>query len=162
MHRSRRAVLLAAAALACAPGARAADRTTLPPIDDLRALAAESARTGAPVIVLFSTPGCPYCREVRQNYLVPRAVEQQRRVPQYIVREVDITSRRRIGALDGQILTEAQFADRHGVGMVPVVMAFDASWRPLGEPLVGLDRAGFYESYLERLVADALRLRAAR
>jgi hypothetical protein len=46
--------------------------------------------------------------------------------------------------------------------MVPVVMAFDASWRPLGEPLVGLDRAGFYESYLEKLVAEALRLRAAR
>lgn len=163
MLKSRRAVLLAAAALACAPGARAADATTLPAIDDLRVLETESARTGAPVIVLFSTPGCPYCREVRQNYLVPRAAEQRRRlVPQYIVREVDITSRRAIGALDGVALTESRFADRYGVKVVPVVMAFDASWRPLGEPLVGLDRAGFYESYLERLITEALQPRASR
>lgn len=163
MRPGRRTVLLAAAALVCAQTAKAAPSESLPLIDDLRALGAESARTGAPVIVLFSTPGCPYCREVRQSYLVPRAAEQrQRPIPQYIVREVDITSRRAIGALDGSVLTEAQFADRHGVRMVPAVMAFDAHWRPLGEPLVGLDRAGFYESYLERLVTDAQKPRPAR
>jgi glutaredoxin len=163
MRHGRRSILLAAAALACAPPVLAADGASLPAIDDLRALGAESARTGAPVIVLFSTPGCPYCREVRQNYLAPRAAEQrQRRVPQYFLREVDITSRRAIGALDGRTMTEAQFADHHGVRMVPVVMAMDANWRLLGEPLVGLDRAGFYESYLERLIADALQPRASR
>ena len=159
----RRLALQALAALAFVPAARAAGEAVLPPIDDLRSLAAEAARARVPVIVLFSTPGCPFCREVRQNYLAPRLAEQQQRSrPEYLLREVDITSRRPIGAIDGRSLTEAQFADRYGVGLVPVLIAFDAQWRPLGEPLVGLDRSGFYEAYLDRLISGALGAKPGR
>jgi thiol-disulfide isomerase/thioredoxin len=159
----RRLALQALAALALAPAGRAAGEAVLPPIDDLRSLAAEAARSRVPVIVLFSTPGCPFCREVRQNYLAPRLAEQQQRSkPEYLLREVDITGRRLIGAIDGRPLTEAQFADRYGVGLVPVLIAFDAQWRPLGEPLVGLDRSGFYEAYLDRLISGALGVKANR
>jgi len=130
----------------------------LPPIDDLRALGAEAARGSIPVIVLFSTPGCPYCQEARENYLVPRLLEQQGRAkPEYLLREIDITGRRPIGLLDGRVLSEAQFAERFEVRMAPVLIAFDSEWRPLGEPLVGLDRAGFYESYVDRLITKARR-----
>ena len=159
----RRLALQALAALAFVPAARAAGEAVLPPIDDLRSLAAEAARARVPVIVLFSTPGCPFCREVRQNYLAPRLAEQQQRSRlEYLLREVDITSRRPIGAIDGRALTEAQFADRYGVGLVPVLIAFDAQWRPLGEPLVGLDRSGFYEAYLDRLISGAIGVKADR
>jgi len=159
----RREAVLGLASAALLASAYAAGETKLQPVADLQALATESARSGAPVIVLFSTPGCPYCREVRESYLAPRLAEQrQRPAPQYLLREVDITSRRPIGQVDGRAVTEAQFADRNGVRLVPVLIAFDAQWRPLGPPLVGLDRAGFYESYLERLIGDALSARAGR
>jgi len=159
----RRTALLALAAVAFVPVARAAADSELKPIDDLPELAAASARAGIPIVVLFSTPGCPYCKEVRESYLAPRLAEQRRRpAPEYLLREVDITSRRAVGTIDGRPLTEAQFAERHGVRLVPVLIAFDSQWRPLGEPLVGLDRSGFYESYLDRLIADALRQKAGR
>ena len=107
---------------------------------------------------MFSTPGCPYCREARQNYLAPRLVEQQRRSrSEYLLREIDITSRRPIGAIDGRPVTEAQFAELHSVRFAPVLIAFDPQWRPLGEPLVGLDRSGFYDSYVEQLITAARR-----
>ena len=67
--RMRRAVLIAAA---LAPWALACAESLLPTATDLQQLAAESARLKAPIVLLFSTPGCPYCREVRRNYLVPR------------------------------------------------------------------------------------------
>ena len=160
MH--RRAVLAALGALALG-GARGADSAELPAIDDLRALGAEAAHAGIPVIVMFSTPGCSYCREARQNYLVPRLLDQQRRSrPEYLLREIDITSRRLIGAIDGRSVTEAQFAELHGVRLAPVLLAFDPQWRPLGERLVGLDRSGFYESYLSDLIAGARSLSAVR
>jgi thiol-disulfide isomerase/thioredoxin len=163
MRAHRRVALIAAVTLFLAPLACAAADAMLPPIDDLGALATTVARTRVPVIVLFSTPGCPFCREVRQNYLAPRLAEQQQRSrPEYLLREVDITSRRPIGSIDGRPLTEAQFADRYGVGLVPVLIAFDAQWRPLGEPLVGLDRSGFYEAYLDRLISGALGVKANR
>lgn len=161
MH--RRAALAAALALLLVPLARATEETTLPVVDDLQALGAASARAGIPIVVLFSLPGCPYCLEVRQNYLAPRLAEQSRRAaPEYLLREIDITSRRPIGTIDGRPVTEAQFAARHGVGLAPVLMAFDSRWRPLGEPLVGLDRAGFYESYVERLIGEARAPKASR
>lgn len=153
----RRRAVLAALALPLARFARATDEL-LPTVEDLRTLSAEGAQLRIPVIVLFSTPGCPYCREVRRNYLAPRLAEQQKRpTPEYLLREVEITSRRPIGTLDGLPLTEAQFAERFDVRVVPVVTAFDERWRPLGDRLVGIDRAGFYESYLERLIAEARR-----
>ena len=146
-----------------APRVRAAEGALLPVVDDVQALAAQSARAGIPIIVLFTTPGCPFCQEARQNYLAPRNAEQQRRSkPEYLLREVDITSRRPVGTIDGRALTEAQLADRYGIHFAPVLMAFDSRWRPLGEPLVGLDRAGFYESYVERLISAARQSNAAR
>lgn len=159
----RRAALAAVPLLLLAPWGRAAEGTLLPAVDDVQALAAQSARAGIPIIVLFTTPGCPFCQEARQNYLAPRLAEQQRRSkPEYLLREVDITSRRPVGTIDGRVLTEAQLADRYGIHFAPVLMAFDSRWRPLGEPLVGLDRAGFYESYVERLISAARQSNAAR
>ena len=155
---SRRQLLIA---LLLSPGLVHAQRSTadhlLPPLDDLRVLASLIARHKAPLLVLFSTPGCPYCREVRRNYLAPRVAEQaDKATPELLLRETDITSERTLTDLSGVRITEATFALRHHVRLVPVVALFDAMLQPIGEPLVGLDRAGFYEGYLASAI-DASR-----
>lgn len=129
----------------------------LPPLDDLRALATSIARYKAPLLILFSTPGCPFCLEVRQNYLAPRVGEQiDKTVPDLLLREADITSERTVTDLSGARISEASFALRHRVRVVPVVMLFDSMLRSIAEPLVGLDRSGFYEGYLASAI-DASR-----
>jgi len=148
-------------ALALAPGVLRAQPGTidshLPPLGDVRALADSIARYKAPLLVLFSTPGCPFCREVRRNYLVPRVKEQAgKAIPELFLRETDITSANAIIDLAGTHLTESDFARRYGVRAVPVVTLFDASLRAIGEPLIGLDRSGFYEGYLASAI-DAAR-----
>lgn len=132
----------------------------LPRIDDLRELTAEVARRAAPLLVLFSTPGCPYCLDVRRNYLAPRAADAASTV---LIREVEITSTRMLTDLDGSRISERTFAERHGVRVVPVVALFDERVRPLGTPLVGLDQSGFYEAYLQAAIDEAhRRLRGGR
>ena len=158
MHVSRRRALLA---LALAPGVLRAQPSAvdahLQPLSDLRALADSIAKHKAPLLVLFSTPGCPFCREVRRNYLVPRVNEQAgKAIPDLLLRETDITSASAIVDLAGTRITEADFARRHHVRAVPVVALFDALMRLIGEPLVGLDRSGFYEGYLASAI-DAAR-----
>lgn len=129
----------------------------LPPLHDLRVLANAIARQKAPLLILFSTPGCPFCREVRRNYLVPRIAEQADKTPpELLLRETDITSERTVVDLSGAHISESVFAARNNVRVVPVVALFDASLRPIGEPLVGLDRSGFYEGYLTSAI-DAAR-----
>ena len=134
----------------------AAQDKHLTQIDDLRALVALVARHKAPLLILFSTPGCPFCREVRRNYLAPRAAEQARNAaPELLLHEVDITSERPIIDLAGAKMTEAMFAARFNVKVVPVVALFDQTLQALGEPLVGLDRSGFYEGYLASAIETA-------
>lgn len=156
----RREWLAAAAALALTgPRAvRAAEAHALERIDDLRPLLARVRRERVPLLLFFSTPGCPYCIEVRRNYLAPRARDPRAGV---LIREVDIVGQRSFFDTDGQPITEARFAARFGARVVPVVLVVDASLTPLGDPLVGLDAAGFYESYLANAIeAATVKLRA--
>lgn len=158
----RRGFLAAAVALALVgplpAGARAAEAHVLERIDDLRPLLAQVRRERVPLLLFFSTPGCPYCIEVRRNYLAPRARDPRAGV---LIREVDIVGQRSFVDTDGQPITEARFAARFGARVVPVVLVVDASLTPLGEPLVGLDGAGFYEAYLNNAIeAATAKLRA--
>ena len=160
MH-ARRRLLLAGAAVAF--GARAGAQPAggeehLEAIDDLRPLMAQVRKRRVPLLVLFSTPGCPFCREVRRSYLAPRVAEQATLpAPTLLIREVDITSRAPLIDLQGRRTTQAEFASRLNVRVVPVVALFDDRAQLLGDPLVGIDRAGFYEAYLARAIEAAER-----
>lgn len=162
-RRAQRRYLLAfAAALATSasrPRAAApADVAALARIEDLRPLLAQLRRDRVPLLLFFSTPGCPYCVEVRRNYLAPRARDPSAGV---LIREVDIVGQRSFLDTDGQLITEARFAARFGARVVPVVLLVDADLTPLGDPLVGLGAAGFYESYLANAIeAATAKLRA--
>jgi hypothetical protein len=78
-----------------------------------------------------------------------------------LLREIDITSRASLIDFDGSSTTQQAFAAHYAVRVVPVVMAFDRRGRPVGEALVGLDRSGFYEAYLQNLI-DGARQQAGR
>ena len=160
MH-PRRRLLLSGAALVL--GARVAAQPAggeshLQSVDDLRPLLAQVRARRAPLLVLFSTPGCPYCLEVRRNYLAPRVTEQAALpAPTVLIREVDITSRASLLDAQGRRITQAEFASQFGVRVVPVVALFDERAQLLGDPLVGIDRSGFYETYLSRAIESAQR-----
>ncbi|HTN48261.1 MAG TPA: thioredoxin [Burkholderiaceae bacterium] len=151
----RRAMLAVAAAALVPRAVPGAEAAAVPMAADLRQLAAESARLDAPIVLFFSTPGCPYCAEVRRNYLAPRLAEAS--MGRLLLREVDITSRAPLLDFDGAATTSEHFATRHGVRVVPIVMAFDRRGRTVGDPLVGFDRSGFYEAYLQNLIDGARR-----
>jgi hypothetical protein len=158
---ARRQILLAGAGLGLGVRVRAQQPTgedRLPAIDDLRPLLAQVGRQRVPLLVLFSTPGCPFCLEVRRNYLAPRIAEQTAlAAPTLLIREIDITSRSTLVDSQGRRTTHAEFAARFGVRLVPVVMLFDDRGQALTDPLVGIDRAGFYESYLSSAIEQAQR-----
>jgi thioredoxin-related protein len=149
-------VLILPALIALAPStsaqAQVMREAKLLPIDDLRQLAPTMQRQGRPLLLFFTTPGCPYCREVRRNYLAPRAAQADG--GGVLIREVDILGDRSFAGPDGRRLTERALATRFEVVAVPVVVLVDAQLRPLAEPLLGLNPA-FYESYLQSRIDEA-------
>jgi hypothetical protein len=95
---------------------------------------------------------------VRRGYLAPRVAEQAMlTAATLLIREVDITGRTPLTDADGRRTTQAEFAARYGIRVVPVVALLDERARPIGEPLVGIDRSGFYEAYLARAIDAAER-----
>ena len=134
--------------------------TELPRLTDLRQLAAQSRRDRVPVLLFFSTAGCPFCLQVRRDHLV--ALHAQGHRAGVLIREIEILATGSVTDLDGGSISESAFADRYQVRRVPHVELVDAGFVPLGKPLIGIDAAGFYADYLAEAIASARSRFAAR
>lgn len=141
------AILLWAAAGAYAGG--------IEPARDLRADARTSGRDGAPLVVFFSSYGCPYCEQVSSLHLEP-LIARGSIAGAVRVREIEIGSRKAMRDFTGAATTHADFADRERVAVTPTVKFFGPDGAEIAKPLVGYSNADFYGEYLDAS------LRAAR
>lgn len=142
-------------ALLVAPAAAAhAAPVALPAPSDLRQEAKLVRQTNQPLIVLFSLPGCSYCKVVRENYLAP-LLRDAAPAERPLIREVDIASDAPLKGFDGEALTQKRFAAHYHVKIAPTVILMDQTGAPLTERLVGGDTAGFYGAYLDNAISAA-------
>jgi thioredoxin-related protein len=137
------------------PGAASA-ANSLVHAKNFQADARTAAKRRVPVMVLFSTPSCPYCERVKSEYLVPMHNDPAYR-SRVIFREVTIDSDAPLTGFDGTRTTEAAFAAAHKVFMVPTVMVFDTRGEAIGDAIVGLLIPDFYFGYLERAIDEGMR-----
>lgn len=118
------------------------------------------ARTAAqrqvPIMVLFSSPSCAYCEQVKREYLVPMHKDPSYR-GRVVIREVNIDSDSSLTDFDGKPTTGEAFAHNHDVSVVPTVKVFDPRGRQTGDPVVGLLIADFYFGYLEAAIDEGIR-----
>jgi thioredoxin-related protein len=155
---SRRALLAAILALIIAP---AAAQERLVYADDLAAIAAEAAARRVPLMIVFTEASCPYCTRAKRDYLAPL----QARGPfadKVIVREVDVSTDRRLRGFDGEETTHREFGRANQVRRVPTVVVMDQRGEPLAQPIVGLLSDDFYRLTLEQAIEEGLfKLRTA-
>lgn len=140
------------------PLAAAAAGSALPAALDLRSEAAEAARHGQPLLILFSRPDCPYCDEVRETWLHPLSRDpKQGRLG---LRQVNQDSEQALVDFAGRSTTHAAFAVAEKVKLVPVVAVYGPRGQRLAEPIVGTRLPDFYGSYLSNMLEEArMRLR---
>jgi thioredoxin-related protein len=120
---------------------------------DFQADARLAAQRRVPIMVLFSSAGCPYCERTKSEYLVPMHQDPAYR-SRVIFREVSIDSAAPLTGFDGAPTTGSAFAAAHKVFMVPTVMVFDTAGKPTGEAIVGLLIPDFYFGYLENAIDE--------
>lgn len=121
---------------------------------DLRQKGRLVQQTKQPLIVLFSLPGCSYCKVVRENYLLPLSRDAAS-ADRPVIREVDIGSNAPLKGFDGEALTQKRFAANYHVKIAPTVILMDQTGAPLTDRLVGGDTAGFYSAYLDNAISAA-------
>jgi thioredoxin-related protein len=144
---------LLATGLAGATVASAQD--ALPMAQDLAADARAAASSNRALVVLYSTPGCPWCARVRREYLGPmsRSADEAKRV---IIREVDIESAAALVAPDGTKTTHRDFARASRVLMTPTVAFLGADGKAAAPPIVGFS-GDFFGAYLDERIEQARR-----
>lgn len=122
---------------------------------NFRADAQATAKRQVPILVLFTSPSCPYCDVAKRDYLVPMHRDRANR-SRVIIRELTVNSNAPLTGFDGKPTTEAAFAAAHKVFVVPTVMVFTPRGEPVGEPIVGLLIPDYYYGHLEAAIDEAL------
>jgi thioredoxin-related protein len=117
---------------------------TLPTTDSLQAELAKAAAKKAPLMVMVSLDGCPFCKIARENYLGPLREQQG-----LLVFQVDMRSKRPIKNFSGLTLTQDELIRSWGVKVAPTVLFFGRGGLEIAERLVGGYIPDFYGAYLD-------------
>ena len=127
----------------------------VPTARDLQQDGAEARARGAAVLVVFVGARCPYCDLALNEVLIPtsRNPEYQRKL---VMRRVQTRSSQTLRDFDGKRITQAEFAKRHGVNLVPTVMLFDHQGLSLTRPMVGITTVDHYGYELDLAIEEAL------
>ena len=121
---------------------------------NLQAEAAEAARKGGPLIILFSRKDCKYCETVRRDYLKPLASHPRYR-DRVIVRQINQDSDAGLVDFHGEKTTHSRMATSEKIKLVPVVAFYGPNGKRLAEPIIGARIADFYQSYLETAIEQS-------
>ena len=123
---------------------------------NFQADARQAAKRKVPVMVLFTTPNCAYCEQVKREYLVPMQNDPAYR-GDVLIREVSLSSTAPLTGFDGTRTSESAFAAARKVSMVPTVMVFDTQGNVVSEPVVGLLIPDYYFGYLMAAIDEGQR-----
>ncbi len=131
--------------------------TDLPAAVDLRAEAAQAAKLGGPLIVIYSRQDCKYCAAVKRDYLKPLAANPRYR-DRTLIRQINQDGETQaLTDFTGGASTHARVATAEKVKRVPVVAFYGPDGRQLANPIVGARLPDFYQSYLEDAVEQSVR-----
>ena len=150
----RIAAILLTSVLFILPAQAQSHDDMLPVPQNLKREATQAHADRKAFLLMFSLPGCGYCKVVRRNYLMP-LLRDTSPSDRPVIREVQITSRDSLQGFDGKATTQSALATRYGVQVAPTVIVVNAEGELLADPIVGGDNNGFYSAYLDRALEAA-------
>lgn len=136
-------------AWALTTGVVQADETSLPVTSSLRESLQQALQRKQPLVVMVSLHGCPFCKVVRENYLMPL---QREGLP---VVQLNMRSPQAITDLDGSAQTQDALIRKWGVQLAPTVLFFGPQGKEVASRLKGAYLADFYGAYLDEQLAQA-------
>lgn len=129
----------------------------LPVSNNMPALGRLSKKNRVPILLMFATEDCHYCKRLEAEVLGPmrKAGVDPKRV---ILRKVMMDQYDELHDFDGNIRNAEGFAIVRGIEVVPTLQLLDAAGNELVPKIVGYQTPGFYNDYLEKAieVSDAL------
>ena len=129
-----------------------ANPVTLPPAVSLPEELAVALAAGSPLVVMVSLEGCPFCKIVRESFLVPMRREQ--RLP---VVQVDMRSQRSVKNFNAMAITHEALIAAWRIEIAPTVLFLGRQGVEVAQRLVGGYIPDFYGAYLEQRLESGRR-----
>lgn len=119
--------------------------------NDLAALSALSQEKGVPILLMFSTEDCNYCKRLEADVLGPMRIAgiDPKRV---ILRKVVLDEYDTLRDFSGRERNAESFGNSRGVDIVPTLELLDTTGKPLVPKIVGYQTPGLYADYLEEAI----------
>lgn len=136
-------------AWASGTGVVQAAETSLPVTSSLPESLQQALQRKQPLVVMVSLHGCPFCKVVRENYLMPL---QREGLP---VVQLNMRSTQAITDLDGSAQTQDGLIRKWGIQLAPTVLFLGPQGKEVASRLKGAYLADFYGAYLDEQLAQA-------
>lgn len=111
----------------------------------------QALQTKQPLVVMVSLEGCPFCKVVRENYLLPL---QREGLP---VVQINMRDKTPVVGFDGNTLAQDALIRQWGIKIAPTVLFFGERGQEVAARLTGAYLPDFYNAYLEEQLAVARR-----
>ncbi|MBL0421602.1 hypothetical protein JI739_14695 [Ramlibacter sp. AW1] len=129
----------------------------MPSLPRPASLQAEIARAGArrkSLVLMVSLEGCPYCKLVRESYLLPLRAEGQPVV------QIELNLPAPVADPQGRPTTHEQLVREWNVRVAPTLLFLGRGGAELAPRLVGVGNPDFYGAYLDQRIETANRAAA--
>jgi len=146
---TRRKVLFGLLGITNAAGGVAA-APTLPVPHSLPDELAKALKRGSPLLVMVSLDGCPFCKVVRESYLLPLQRSQGLAVVQ-----IDMRGQQMVQGFGGAPQTQEALSRSWGIKVAPTVLFFGRNGVEVAQRLAGGYLPDFYGAYLDERVQQA-------
>jgi len=118
---------------------------------DMTALSKLSREKGVPILLMFSSESCFYCKRLETEVLGPMrlaGIDPQR----VILRKVMMDEYDTLRDFSGRERNAESFSINRGVEVVPTLQLVDATGKELVPQIVGYQTPGLYDAYLEKAI----------
>ncbi|MES9942418.1 MAG: thioredoxin fold domain-containing protein [Candidatus Thiodiazotropha sp. 6PLUC2] len=113
---------------------------------NLSDISTTAQKNHTPIVVVFESETCGYCRRLKQEILQPLSETISLQPP--VVMEFDIFSGGKITDFNGDKIRSRQFKERYHIFAVPTLLILDHEGNPLADPIVGYNSREEYQALL--------------
>jgi len=131
-----------------------ATSVVIPEITDLRKEAALARDKRLPILVMFSSDYCPYCKVMKSDFLKPMMFsgDYEQKI---LFRVLELRAGADVIDFDGKKVNAWEFAGRYKVQVTPTLVFLDFQGKQMAPKMVGLTTPDFFGGYLDDAITTA-------
>lgn len=119
--------------------------------DDLEKDAQVSRTENKPIVFFVTADHCPYCEQLRQDYLKFSPSDER-----FILREIELDEFHSLVGFKGEIMSHQLLADQYNISLTPTVAFVGPDGTELADSIVGVLTMDFYHYYFEKALDQSI------